>query len=199
MKKEKLTYVWRVLLLLLFAVSCFIYIYCTVKMKCVQVGYPQSEIYCTEHLFCFILDSHPTFMKLLFPQLPSQTSTLPWFGSISAGFPSPADDFLENPIDLHAYLIRNKPSTFFVRVEGTALLESHICDQDLLVVDTSLQPRHKNIVVACSGGELLVRHFIVEAGKKLLRADDRYIADIQIFETEFSLFGVVTGIIRKLN
>lgn len=146
-------------------------------------------LFCTEQTFCFIIELNISFMQNLL---------LSHLGFVSAGFPSPAEDYEENPIDLHTYLIRNKPSTFFVRVEGTAMQESHICAGDLLVIDTSLLPVHESIVVACIDGELLVRHFVLEHGKKFLRADNVQIPHIQIDETEFSLFGVVTGVIRKI-
>lgn len=123
---------------------------------------------------------------------------LPHFGSLQAGFPSPADDYTENSLDLHQYLIKNKPSTFFVRVESQALTQSHICRGDLLVVDTSLSPKHGSIVVACYDGELLVRHFLKINGKNVLSTDDAEIPPLELYETEFSVFGIVTGVIRKI-
>jgi len=74
-----------------------------------------------------------------------------------AGFPSPADDFLEKRLDLNEYLVRNPPATFLVRVSGHSMKDAGIFDGDILVVDKSLQPVSGSIVVAILHGEFTVK------------------------------------------
>jgi DNA polymerase V len=77
--------------------------------------------------------------------------------SVSAGFPSPADDYLENKLDLNQHLIKNPPATFFVRVTGDSMVDAGIYSGDILVVDRSLNPKDGNIVIAVINGELTVK------------------------------------------
>ena len=73
---------------------------------------------------------------------------------VSVGFPSPANDYLESPIDLNKYLIKNGAATFLVRVSGDSMLNANIADQAILIVDRSLKPKHGSIVVASLDGDL---------------------------------------------
>eukprot|EP01048_Picozoa_sp_COSAG05_P033683 COSAG05_NODE_13650_length_422_cov_0.959752_2_plen_97_part_01 len=80
---------------------------------------------------------------------------LPVYSSqVSAGFPSPADDYLEGRLDLNAHLIKNKAATFIVRASGESMTGAGIFDQDLLLVDRSLTPISGNVIIACIQGEL---------------------------------------------
>jgi len=76
---------------------------------------------------------------------------------IPAGFPSPADGYAESALDLNTYLIRNKVSTFFFRVIGDSMTGANIHDGDLLVVDRSIEPRHRHIVLAVINNEYTVK------------------------------------------
>ena len=75
---------------------------------------------------------------------------------VSAGFPAPASDYVERDIDLNDWLIRNKLATYIVRVEGDSM-EGEIHPDDRLIVDRSLDPRHRDVVIACVDGEMLVK------------------------------------------
>ena len=75
------------------------------------------------------------------------------FYAVSAGFPSPADDFIENEIDLSRLLISNRPATFLVRVRGTSMVEAHLFDGDLAIVDRSLVPQSGDVIVVDIDGE----------------------------------------------
>ena len=75
------------------------------------------------------------------------------FYAVSAGFPSPADDFIEDEIDLSRLLISNRPATFLVRVRGTSMVEAHLFDGDLAIVDRSLMPQSGDVVVVDVDGE----------------------------------------------
>jgi len=83
---------------------------------------------------------------------------LPYFdGHVPAGFPSPAEDYLETPLDLTEFLIENKAATFLMRVEGDSMKDAGIQDGDLLVVDRSVKPVNGSVVVVAVNGEYTVK------------------------------------------
>src|SRR5437868_7453330 len=75
---------------------------------------------------------------------------------VPAGFPSPADDYIERNIDLNDWLIHNKLATYIVRVEGDSMA-GEIHDGDKLIVDRSLEPKHRDVVIACVEGDMTVK------------------------------------------
>ena len=81
---------------------------------------------------------------------------------ISAGFPSPADDFIEISIDLNKELIKNKDTTFFAKVKGHSMKNAGINDGDLLVIDKSLEPQNNKIAVCQIDGEFTVKRIKIE-------------------------------------
>jgi len=118
---------------------------------------------------------------------------------ISAGFPSPADDYIETALDLNTYLIRNPPATFMVKVSGDSMTGAGINDGDVLVVDRSEQPTHGRIVVAVLDGELTVKRLVMKGGQTLLAPENpRYQAIAVAAEQDLHVWGVVTGVVRKL-
>ena len=84
---------------------------------------------------------------------------------VSAGFPSPAADYEEGRQDLNKYLIKNPPATFFVRVAGDSMIGAGIHPGDLLVVDRSLEPKDKNVIIAALNGELTVKRIRIRRKK----------------------------------
>ena len=83
---------------------------------------------------------------------------LPYFeGKVPAGFPSPAEDYLETPLDLTEYLIENKAATFMMRVDGDSMKDAGILDGDLLVVDRAAKPVNGSVVVVAVNGEYTVK------------------------------------------
>ena len=82
--------------------------------------------------------------------------------TISAGFPSPANDYLESRIDLNEELIKNPSSTFFARVSGLSMLGAGIDENDILIIDKSLQPRNGCIAVCCLDGEFTLKRIRIE-------------------------------------
>ena len=119
--------------------------------------------------------------------------------SIQAGFPSPADDFLESELNLHDYLIHNKNSTFMVKVNGDSMVGAGILSGDILVVDRARQYKDNNIVIAILDGDLTVKRLIRDCNKKwILQAetDNPYI--IPITGNTLEIWGVVTGVVRNL-
>ena len=118
---------------------------------------------------------------------------------VSAGFPSPASDFVERDIDLNEWLIRNKLATYIVRVEGDSMT-GEIHPEDRLIVDRSLEPRHKDVVIACVDGEMLVKRLIIEGGRHFLAAENSQYPAIELNgDQELIIWGVVTHSIHKLR
>ena len=119
---------------------------------------------------------------------------------VGAGFPSPATDYVEDDIDLNNYLIKNKPSTFLIRVQGKSMNEVGIHDGDLLVVDRSLNPKNFSTVVANVKEELVVKSFIKENNQSFLTSGSKRLEDkINLNEnSEIFIWGVVTYVIHAL-
>ena len=82
-------------------------------------------------------------------------------GGVSAGFPSPADDYLDMDLNLHKYLVKHPAATFFIIAKGHSMEKAGISDEDLLVVDKSLEPKNNDIVVAALNGEFTVKRYII--------------------------------------
>ena len=130
----------------------------------------------------------------------STTKLLPYFeAKVPAGFPSPAADYEENQLDLNKHLIKNPAATFFVRVSGDSMLGAGIHDGDLLVVDRSLDPTDKNVVIAVIDGELTVKRIRIRRKKITLEAEnDNYSTREISNESDFQVWGVVTNVIHSL-
>lgn len=118
---------------------------------------------------------------------------------VPAGFPSPAQDYEENRLDLNRYLIKNSAATYFVRASGDSMLDAGIHHGDLLIVDRSIEPKDKNIVIAAVNGELTVKRIRIRKGKIVLEAENKNYPSREIKEDmEFEVWGVVTNVIHKL-
>ena len=87
---------------------------------------------------------------------------------VTAGFPSPADDYLEGALDLNEYLVKHKAATFFWRVTGDSMTGVGIHSGDLLIVDRSLEPKDGNVIIAVLDGELTVKRIEIHDGKLFL-------------------------------
>ena len=119
---------------------------------------------------------------------------------VMAGFPSPADDFLESSLDLNEYLVTNPPSTFLVRVSGLSMQDGGIFPGDILVVDRSLNAEHGKIIVAVLDGEMTVKRLMKGAEGWLLQAENCRFKSIRIGEkSELTVWGVVVAVVRKLE
>ncbi len=122
-----------------------------------------------------------------------------FMATVPAGFPSPAADYEEGKLDLNRHLIRNPAATFFVRVTGDSMLKAGIHSGDLLVVDRSIEPRDKNVVIAVINGELTVKRIRIRRNKVTLVAEnDAYRSQEIDEEMEFEVWGVVTNVIHAL-
>jgi DNA polymerase V len=134
--------------------------------------------------------------------LPSSNATevlTPIFTSrVQAGFPSPADDHLEDRLDLNTHLIQHKESTFFVKAQGESMLGAGIHQGDILVVDKSLTPKSGKIVIAVVDGEFTVKRLHKYKSIITLKAENPEFEDIKIEgATELIIWGVVTSVIHQ--
>ena|SRR3989338_5296389 len=128
------------------------------------------------------------------------THALPLFLSrIRAGFPSPADDYLDKKLDLNEYLIKHPTATFFVKVKGDSMIKAGIHSGDILVVDRSLEPKDKKIVVAVLNGDFTVKRVSKVKDKLYLVSKNDDYAPIEIKENaEFEVWGVVAHVIHSV-
>lgn len=119
-------------------------------------------------------------------------------GGVSAGFPSPADDFIEYPIDLNKELIKNQAATFFARAKGNSMQDLGIEDGDLLVIDKSLPPSNGKIAVCYIDGEFTLKKIKIERDYCwLIPANDEY-RPIKVNENnEFIVWGIVLHVIKS--
>lgn len=129
----------------------------------------------------------------------SQQVEFPLYSNtISAGFPSPADDFLEKKLDLNKYLIHNSASTFLVRVNGHSMINAGISDGDILVVDRSLEPENNKIVIGIINGEFTVKRIVKKVKRLFLQPENENYQPVEITEdTDFKIWGIVTYTIHK--
>jgi DNA polymerase V len=118
---------------------------------------------------------------------------------ISAGFPSPADDFKEQRLSLDEELVKNKEATFYARVSGQSMIGAGLDDDDLLVIDRSLEPENNKIAVCFLDGEFTVKRLRVSDGEVWLQPENPDYPIIKISEeNSFVVWGIVTNVIKKV-
>lgn len=121
--------------------------------------------------------------------------------TVAAGFPSPAENYIEEKLNLDKHLIKNKESTFFVRVSGDSMINVGIFDNDILVVDRSLVPVRQSIVIASIDGELVVKKLAKDRIKKYfyLKSENKNYPDIRLnSNSDTIIWGIVTYTIHSL-
>lgn len=133
--------------------------------------------------------------------LNSPVLKLPMFGhKVRAGFPSPADDYVEAWLDLNEHLVEHKEATFFVQATGDSMIGAGIQEGSLLVVDRALEAKHGDIVIAVIDGELTVKRLEKRRGKIRLVAENPDYEPIEFKEgQELTIWGVVTSVIQRLK
>ncbi|WP_299548225.1 translesion error-prone DNA polymerase V autoproteolytic subunit [Seonamhaeicola sp.] len=118
---------------------------------------------------------------------------------ISAGFPSPAEDFKEQRLSLDRELVKNKDTTFFARVSGQSMIGAGLDDKDLLVIDRSLEPENNKIAVCFLDGEFTVKRLKVKNGEVWLQPENPNYPIIKVTpENSFVIWGIVTNVIKKV-
>ena len=119
---------------------------------------------------------------------------------VPAGFPSPADDHAEKRLDLNEYLIDQSESTFFVRIKGDSMIDAGILDNDIVIVDRSKSAAINYIVLASIDGEFTVKVLAKNSeGPYLMPANKEYKPIHIKSDSEFEIWGVVTGCVRKFK
>ncbi len=126
---------------------------------------------------------------------------LPLYSStVRAGFPSPADDYIERKLDLNTHLIKHPAATFFVKAAGDSMINAGIQSGDMLVVDRSLEATHGRVVIAAINGELTVKRLSRQHNQVKLLAENPAYAPIDITdEQDLVIWGVVTHVIHQVS
>ena len=119
--------------------------------------------------------------------------------SVFAGFPSPADEHLNQKLDLNEHLIKHPESTYFVKVYGDSMVNAGIHSGDILIVDRSLEPVDNRIVIACINGDLYVKRIRTIEGNVYLIPENENYGPIRVTpEMDFEVWGVVIHVIHSL-
>ena len=119
-------------------------------------------------------------------------------GGIAAGFPSPAQDYIDLRIDLNKELIDNPSSTFYARVKGTSMIDAGISDGDILVIDKSLEPHDGDTAVCFIDGEFTLKFIKIEPDAVFLVPENPKFSPIKVTEdNNFCIWGIVTYSIKK--
>ena len=128
-------------------------------------------------------------------------NNIPLYGdTVPAGFPSPADDYLDMDLNLHDYLVQHPSATFCVRAVGDSMVDAGIHSSDVMVVDRALNPKNNDIVLAVVNGEFTVKRIKKSENELyLMPANDNYRPIKITEEMNFQVWGVVTFIIHKAN
>lgn len=154
----------------------------------------------TFQMIC-VLPSFDAIMRAVYrPIIKRKGLTAPLFNCrVSAGFPSPADDYIEQSLDLNQLLIQQPAATFFVRAEGDSMIGAGIHDNDLLVVDRSIEAVPNKVVICALDGELTVKRLVSKQGCMVLMAENPRYPDIPMHEDiDMMIWGVVTAVIHPL-
>ncbi len=124
----------------------------------------------------------------------------PLIGStVPAGFPSPATDYIEGPLDLNEYLIKHKAANIFSRVGGDSMIGCGIFPDDIVIVDRALEANHNSVVLVRYDGEFTIKKLRVEKGEYFLVSENESYPAIKINEElDFVIWGVVTTVIHKV-
>ena len=142
-----------------------------------------------------------TLVPVIWPLKPTSSSFIPAFPvKCPAGYPSPAADFCETPLDLHAYLVKHRAATFIFDVCGDSMKNAGIFDGDKIVVDRAVEAKSGDIIVAILNGEHTVKRVHITSDGIELRPENHLYQTILLGEAEeLIVFGVVVGVVRKLT
>ena len=136
---------------------------------------------------------------ILLPEQASSKTVDFYLQNVPAGFPSPAEDFLEKRLDLNDYLIKNSSATFLVKVEGSSMIGAGIHNGDVLVVDRSIEPENNKIVLGVLNGEFTVKRLLKKGAEVFLMPENEAFQPIKLnTEMNFQVWGVVTFVLHKV-
>ncbi len=126
-------------------------------------------------------------------------STINYVGGVNAGFPSPADDYMDLKIDLNQELVNNPEATFYARVRGTSMINAGLDEGDVLVIDRSLDPKENSIAVCFLDGEFTVKRIKIEKDFCWLVPENKEFSPIKVTEdNDFLIWGIVSYVIKKV-
>lgn len=127
-------------------------------------------------------------------------SHLPLYScTVQAGFPSPADDYMEGKLDLNEHLVKHPAATFFVRAAGYSMIKAGIHPGDILVVDRSIEAKHGKIVIAVVDGQLTVKRLHKSVQETYLMPENEEFEPIRFEEdSEVVIWGVVTNVLHEV-
>ena len=121
-----------------------------------------------------------------------------YLAPVSAGFPSPAEDYLDKALDLNELLVAHPAATFYVRASGDSMRDAGIHSGDILVVDRAVEPTHGRVVIAALNGELTVKRLRHTGGRLFLVPENPDYAPLEVSpEASFEIWGVVTFVIHR--
>ncbi|MBP2167109.1 DNA polymerase V [Erwinia toletana] len=138
-----------------------------------------------------------TFLRMA--DIPPAVSLPLFLEKVPCGFPSPAQDYVEKRIDLNEHCILHPSATYFVKVSGDSMIEAGISDDDMLVVDSSLNATHGSIVVAAVEGEFTVKKLLLKPRVQLMPMNRAYSPIMIGSEDRLDVFGVVTFVIKNMQ
>ena len=119
---------------------------------------------------------------------------------VEAGFPSPADDYIEKTLDLNELCIQHPSATFYVRIKGESMVDAHIYPGDIVIIDRAIESASGKIILAVLNGEFTIKRLIKENNTWILKAENNAYQPIQIKPNDtFEVWGVITYVIHKTN
>jgi len=122
-----------------------------------------------------------------------------YMSRVPAGFPSPAEDFIDKKLDLNEHMVKHPAATFFVKVQGNSMVGAGIHHGDVLVVDRALEAENRKIVVAALNGELTVKRLRKSKGRLFLASENPEFKEMEVTsEMSFEVWGVVTNVIHQV-
>ena len=148
----------------------------------------------------YTLNTLPDHLEIVPLDLPDLLELPNSQSYVAAGFPSPAEDYLEDKINLQQVLIRNPTATYLLRVRGESMRDARLHDGDIIVVDRSLKPSHGHIIIGVVDGEFTVKRLLQKGPKKYLQPANELFPPMEITEAmDFKPWGVVVWSLHKVN
>ncbi len=135
-----------------------------------------------------------------FQATPTNLVSVPFFaGRIEAGFPSPADDYLDGNLDINEHLIRNPSSTFLCRCKGDSMIGAGIYHDDILVIDKSLKAKSGDVIIAILDGAFTIKRFLKNGNNIVLQPSNANYPPLDVSNrSDFEIWGKVTFVLHKV-
>ena len=168
-------------------------------LKRIFIATPNANIRTNKNTQIYMILHKSKSLTFFTPKPSNSLGTIFLDTGISAGFPSPAEDFKEQRLSLDRELVKNKEATFFARVSGQSMIGAGLDDSDLLVIDRSLEPTNNKIAVCFLDGEFTVKRLKVDKDEVWLQPENPNYPIIKITDdNDFIIWGIVTNVIKKV-